>query len=100
MLSDALHDAEKAIYDYQTKMPDLYEPMRAEIDAIRCRMVVLQMKFDQMVPDDWLENNPIYAAAKAGNIGPHDAYMHDEDDSILDEYRRQYATYLAGHSKA
>ncbi|TRB06342.1 hypothetical protein EXN61_14290 [Agrobacterium tumefaciens] len=99
MLSDALYEADKAIHDYQTRMPDLYEPIRYEINAIRCRMVVLQMRLDQTVPDEWLEKNPIYAAAKAGNIGPHDAYMHDEDDSVLDNYRLQYAAYIGGQPK-
>ncbi len=100
MLSDALYEADKAIYYYQTEMADLYEPLRAEIDAIRCRIIVLQMRLDQMVPEEWLERNPIYIAAKAGDVGPHDAFMHREDDSVLDEYRRDYAAFVAAHTKA
>lgn len=98
MLSDALHEADKAIHDYQIEMPDLYEPMRAEIDAVRCRMVALQMQLDQMVPDDWPAKNPIYAAAKAGDVAPHDAYMRDEDDSVLANYRREFAAYIASQA--
>lgn len=99
MLSDTLTDAESAIYRCQTEWADMYQPLTTEINEIRRRMVLLQMKLDQMVPDEWLERNPIYAAAKRGDLEPHDRYMHHEDDSILDAYRREYAAYLAGHFK-
>ncbi len=100
MLSDTLADAEIAIHRYQTEWAEMYRPLTEEINAIRCRMVLLQMKLDQMVPDEWLECNPIYAAAKQGNPELHDQYMHRGDDSVLEDYRRDYAAYLLGHSKA
>ena len=100
MLSDTLADAESAIYQYQTEWAEMYQPLTTEINEIRRLMVLLQMKLDQMVPDEWLERNPIYAAAKQGNLEPHDRFMHCEDDSVLEEYRRDYAAYLSGHSKA
>ncbi|MDX3975784.1 hypothetical protein [Shinella sp.] len=99
MLSDVLADAETAIHLYQTEWAELYGPLAEEINAVRCRMILLQMRLDQAVPDDWLEKNPIYVAAKAGDIGPHDAYMHHEDDSVLEAYQRELAAFLASQSK-
>ncbi|UDF28495.1 UNVERIFIED_ORG: hypothetical protein LHK14_13350 [Roseateles sp. XES5] len=99
MLSDVLADAETAIYRYQTEWAEMYGPLAEEINEVRCRMVVLQMKLDQMVPDDWLDKNPIYAAAKAGDIAPHDAYMRNEDDSVLANYRSEFAAYLASKAR-
>lgn len=100
MLSDVLSDAETAIHRYQTEWPDLYGPLAEEINAVRCRMILLQMRLEQAVPDDWLEKNPIYAAAKAGDIAPHDAYMRNEDDSVLEAYQSELAAFLASQSKA
>ncbi|MCD7108517.1 hypothetical protein LRX75_05610 [Rhizobium sp. DKSPLA3] len=100
MLSDVLADAETAIYRYQTEWPDVYAPLAEEIDAVRCRMILLQMRLDQAVSDDWLERNPIYKAAKAGDPGPHDAYMRHEDDSVLEAYQREFAAFLTGQSKS
>lgn len=98
-----MHDADCAIHQCQTQTGDLYDPIRSEIDSIRCQIVVLRMRLDQLVPDEWLEKNPISAAAKQGDIGPHDAYLFGEDDSILEDYRREYLAFLsrqkAGRSK-
>ncbi|CDZ31093.1 Hypothetical protein NGAL_HAMBI490_59660 [Neorhizobium galegae bv. officinalis] len=86
MLSDALFEAETAIHHYQTEMPDIYGPVKTEIDALRCQMVVLQMRLDGLLPEGWLERHPIYVAALAGDIGPQDRFIHDGDDSVLAEF--------------
>lgn len=99
MLSDTLAEAETAIHQYKSEWPELYAPFFDEIDTLRCRLVVLQMKLDQMVPDVWLVRNPIYAAAQAGNIAPYDAYMRAQDDSVLADYRREYAAFLASQTR-
>ncbi len=83
--SDALFDTERRLHECCL---DSYtdEATSERINLIRCQMVVLQMEIEGVVPLEWLERNPIYIAASAGDISLHDAYM-DGDDSMLVAYR-------------
>lgn len=95
MLSDTLYECDKALRDHQVNDPWLYGPHKDEIDAIRCKIVVLQMKLDAMVPVEWLDDNPIMVAARAGDIKPHDDFMAG-DDSVLADFRVIMAARMAG----
>lgn len=90
MLSDDLYEAGKAIRDQQTNWPQFYDGMTPELDALRAHIVVIQMRLDAGLPQEWLEKNPVYAAAKAGDVSLYDRFM-DGDDSVLAEFRAELA---------
>jgi hypothetical protein len=46
MISDVLFDAVEEIRRYQRDMPDAYESMQAEIDAVTTAMDLLRAKLD------------------------------------------------------
>ncbi|MDH6269457.1 hypothetical protein M2360_004885 [Rhizobium sp. SG_E_25_P2] len=94
MMSDALYDADCSLYRYQTEMPEIYDSIRPRVDALRCAMIVLRLELDNTLPVEWLDRNPIYTAAKAGDVSPHDAFQYGEDDSVLEEYRRELAAFF------
>lgn len=88
MISDTLSDAGSAIRQYQQEWASDYAHMKPQLDALRAQMIVLQMQLDCPYPVEWLEKNPIYKAAKAGDPSVSDRYM-DGDDSVLDAFRAE-----------
>lgn len=50
MISDILFDAIEDIRDYQRDMPDVYDPIRAEIEAVIVAMDALRQKLDTPPP--------------------------------------------------
>lgn len=86
MISDVLYEADKAIHDYQVQMPDIYDDMKDDLNALRAHITVIQMRLDNTLPMEWLEKNPIYAAVKRGDVSLHDRYMFNEDDTVMTEF--------------
>ena len=50
MISDTLFDAIAEIRDYQGRMPQMYDAMKLEIDAVVARMQALKDFFDTRSP--------------------------------------------------
>ena len=50
MISDVLFDAVEEIRRYQRDMPDAYESMQAEIDAVTTAMDLLRARLDAPPP--------------------------------------------------
>ncbi|MFC7066082.1 hypothetical protein [Brucella rhizosphaerae] len=80
--SDTLFDTERSLNECCVD-PYTNDETRLKINQIRCQMVALRLELDSSIPMEWLERNPIYAAAKNGDIGPHDAYMNGDDRILL-----------------
>ncbi|MBV8535840.1 MAG: hypothetical protein JO128_09620 [Alphaproteobacteria bacterium] len=50
MISDTLFDAIAEIRDYQRRLPQMYDGMKAEIDSVVARMEALKEFFDTRSP--------------------------------------------------
>jgi hypothetical protein len=72
MLSDTLHEAERAIAGYLTMNPSAYAEVKDRIDRLRCEIITLKMELESSGGPEHLADNPVYEAAKRGDPTPHD----------------------------